>query len=91
VDIPETTAQAATPPQADLASKVKSLQKLGIQKSLTPECKPTEGAGDSGIDKLSSSLSNIIDVEVLLFILLYPEFLIDVFHYLAWVKSHIYF
>ncbi|KAK8447877.1 hypothetical protein SEVIR_8G170900v4 [Setaria viridis] len=59
----ETTARGATPPQADLTSKVKSRRKGGIQKSLTQECKPTEGADDSGSDKLSYSLSNIIDVK----------------------------
>ncbi|CAL4999632.1 unnamed protein product [Urochloa decumbens] len=59
----ETAIQGATAPQADLTSKVKSRRKLGIQKSLSQECKPTEGAGDSGSDKLSYSLSNIIDVK----------------------------
>ncbi|KAF8654527.1 hypothetical protein HU200_061718 [Digitaria exilis] len=59
----ETTTQGGTTPQADLTSKVKSRRKLGIQKSLSQECKPTEGAGDSGSDKLSYSLSNIIDVK----------------------------
>ncbi|CAO2207173.1 unnamed protein product [Urochloa humidicola] len=59
----ETPIQGAMAPQADLTSKVKSRRKLGIQKSLSQECKPTEGAGDSGSDKLSYSLSNIIDVK----------------------------
>ncbi|CAO2173294.1 unnamed protein product [Urochloa humidicola] len=59
----ETAIQGATAPQADLTPKVKSRRKLGIQKSLSQECKPTEGAGDSGSDKLSYSLSNIIDVK----------------------------
>ncbi|XP_066392129.1 protein ALWAYS EARLY 3-like isoform X4 [Miscanthus floridulus] len=61
MDIAETTTQVATTPQADLMAKGKSRRKLGIQKSLTQECKPAEGAGDSGSDKLSYSLSNIID------------------------------
>ncbi|KAG2579688.1 hypothetical protein PVAP13_6NG262300 [Panicum virgatum] len=59
----ETTTQGEMTPQADLTSKVKSRRKLGIQKSLSQECKPTEGAGDSGSEKLSYSLSNIIDVK----------------------------
>jgi len=66
MDIAETTTQGEMTPQADLTSKVKSRRKLGIQKSLSQECKPTEGAGDSGSEKLSYSLSNIIDVKVLL-------------------------
>ena len=69
MDIADTTTQGAMTPQADLTSKVKSRRKLGIQKSLSQECKPTEGAGDSGSEKLSYSLSNIIDVKVLLFYL----------------------
>ncbi|KAG2579702.1 hypothetical protein PVAP13_6NG262300 [Panicum virgatum] len=63
MDIAETTTQGEMTPQADLTSKVKSRRKLGIQKSLSQECKPTEGAGDSGSEKLSYSLSNIIDVK----------------------------
>ncbi|KAG2584872.1 protein ALWAYS EARLY 2-like isoform X6 [Panicum virgatum] len=59
----ETTTQGEMTPHADLTSKVKSRRKLGIQKSLSQECKPTEGAGDSGSEKLSYSLSNIIDVK----------------------------
>ena len=66
MDIAETTTQGEMTPQADLTSKVKSRRKLGIQKSLSQECKPTEGAGDSGSEKLSYSMSNIIDVKVLL-------------------------
>ena len=87
MDIAETTTQVATIPQADLMSKGKSRRKLGIQKPLTQECKPSEGAGDSGSDKLSYSLSNIIDLKVLLSILF--SVLVVVFHYLAWVKSHL--
>lgn len=59
----ETTTQVATTPRADSTSKGKSRRKLGIQRSLTQECKPAEGAGDSGNDKLSYSLSNIIDLK----------------------------
>ncbi|RLN05151.1 hypothetical protein C2845_PM13G21510 [Panicum miliaceum] len=59
----ETTTQGEMTLQADLTSKVKSRRKLGIQKSLSEECKPTEGAGDSGSEKLSYSVSNIIDVK----------------------------
>lgn len=86
MDIAEATTQVATTSQADLTTKGKSRRKLGIQKSLTQECKPAEGAGDSGSDKLSYSLSNIIDLKVFLFILL--SVLVVVFHYLARVKSH---
>ena len=68
MDIADTTTQGEMTPQADLTSKVKSRRKLGIQKSLSQECKPTEGAGDSGSEKLSYSMSNIIDVKVLLFV-----------------------
>lgn len=63
MDIAETTTQVATTLHADLMAKGKSRRKLGIQKSLTQECKPAEGAGDSGSDKLSYSLSNIIDLK----------------------------
>ncbi|KAL6654226.1 hypothetical protein ACP70R_007691 [Stipagrostis hirtigluma subsp. patula] len=63
MDITETTSQGATTPKADLISKGKSRRKLGIQKSLSQECKPTEGAGDSGSDKLSYSENNIIDLK----------------------------
>ncbi|XP_062185503.1 protein ALWAYS EARLY 2-like isoform X3 [Phragmites australis] len=63
MDIAETTAQGATTPQGDLTSKDRSRRKLGIQKSLTQECKPTEGADDSGSDKLSYSMNNVSDLK----------------------------
>ncbi|KAJ1280082.1 hypothetical protein BS78_04G204500 [Paspalum vaginatum] len=63
MEIAETTTLVVKTPQADLMSKGKSRRKLGIQKSLTQECKPAEGAGDSGNEKLPYSLSNIIDLK----------------------------
>ncbi|XP_062225378.1 protein ALWAYS EARLY 3-like isoform X9 [Phragmites australis] len=63
MDIVETTTQVSTTPQADLTSKGKSRRKLGIQKSQTPECKPTEGASDTGSDKCSYSVNNFIDLK----------------------------
>ncbi|KAK3163558.1 hypothetical protein QOZ80_1AG0005280 [Eleusine coracana subsp. coracana] len=59
----ETTTQGETTPQADLSSKVKSRRKIGIQQALTEECKPTKGADDTGSDKFSYSLNNVIDLK----------------------------
>ncbi|KAK3159984.1 hypothetical protein QOZ80_1BG0053760 [Eleusine coracana subsp. coracana] len=59
----ETATQGETTPQADLSSKVKSRRKIGIQQALTEECKPTKGADDTGSDKFSYSLNNVIDIK----------------------------
>jgi hypothetical protein len=64
MDIAETTTQGETTPQADLSSKGKSRRKSGIQQALTEECKPTKGADDTGSDKLSYSVNNVIDLKV---------------------------
>ncbi|KAL6908230.1 hypothetical protein ACP4OV_002400 [Aristida adscensionis] len=63
MDVAETTSQGATTPKADLTSKGRSRRKLGIQKSLSQECTPTEGAGDSGSEKFVYSEKNIIDIK----------------------------
>ncbi|TVU38319.1 hypothetical protein EJB05_11682 [Eragrostis curvula] len=59
----ETTTQGETTPQADLSSKGKSRRKLGIQQALTEKCKPTMSIDDTGSDKFSYSVNNIVDLK----------------------------
>ena len=71
MDIAETTTQGETTPQADLSSKGKSRRKLSIQQALplTEECTSTKAADDTGSDKFSYSVNNVIDLKVWYFLL----------------------
>ncbi|ONM29082.1 Protein ALWAYS EARLY 3 [Zea mays] len=57
-----TTTQGDTT-QADLSSKGKSCRKIGIQQALIEECKSTKVANDTGSDKFSHSVNNVIDLK----------------------------
>jgi hypothetical protein len=66
MNIAGTTTQGDTT-QADLSSKGKSCRKIGIQQALIEECKSTKVANDTGSDKFSHSVNNVIDLKVCYF------------------------